>query len=90
MNSMACATLDPKTGEYSFQGKFPSVSPVNKVNIKAIEEIFAANGLSRTTLGVGVDQGLFSLSLIKIGYIEFSLTLELLSAIPSHNPTFVS
>ena len=67
LNSMARATLDTKTGEYSFRGKLPSKVPVDKANIKAVEEIFAANGLSET-----------------------SPPLELISAVPSHNPTFVS
>jgi fatty acid synthase subunit alpha len=59
LNSMARATLDTKTGEYSFRGKLASEVPVDKANVKAVEEIFAANGLSETSpLGVGVDQGL--------------------------------
>jgi fatty acid synthase subunit beta len=45
--------------------------PVDNANVKAVEEIFSANVLSGTSLGVGVDQ-------------------ELISAVPSHNPTFVS
>jgi len=49
LNSMARATLDIKTGEYSFRGKLASEVPVNKANVKAVEEIFAANGLSPHT-----------------------------------------
>jgi len=59
LNSMARATLDPKTGEYSFPGKLASKVPDDKANVKAVEEILTANGLSETSpLGVGVDQGL--------------------------------
>ena len=65
--------------------------PVDKANVKAVEEIFAANGLSETSpLGVGVDQGLSWQRLIKILCTELSSTPELISAVPSHNPTFVS
>lgn len=90
LNSMARATLDPKTGEYSFRGKLPSEVPVDKANVKAVEEIFSADGLSGTSLGVGVDQGMSSLSLIEFTGTDCSSTLELISAVPSHNPTFVS
>ena len=65
--------------------------PVDKANVKAVEEIFATNGLSETfPLGVGVDQGLFWQRVIKILYTDLSSTLALTSAVPSHNPTFVS
>jgi hypothetical protein len=77
---MARATLDTKTGEYSFQRKLASEVPVNKANVKALEEIFAANGLSETSpLGVGVDQGLSWQRLIKILCTELSSTLKLFS-----------
>ena len=91
LNSMARATLDTKTGEYSFRGKLASEVPVDKANVKAVEEIFAANGLSETSpLGVGVDQGLSWQRVIKLLCTKLSSTLELISAVPSHNPTFVS
>ena len=80
-----------RTGEYSFQGKLASEVPVDKADVKAVEGIFAANGLSETfPLGVGVDQGLSWQRVIKILYTDLSSTLELTSAVPSHNPTFVS
>ncbi|KNZ81816.1 Fatty acid synthase subunit alpha [Termitomyces sp. J132] len=75
LNSLARATLDPKTGEYSFKGKLVSQVPLDTANVKAITNIVEAGGLSdhvaETFVGVGVDQ-------------------ELISAVPSHNPTFVT
>ena len=91
LNSMARATLDTKAGEYIFRGKLASEVPVDKANVKAVEEIFAAKGLSETSpLGVGVDQGLSWQRLIKILCTELSSTPELISAVLLHNPTFVS
>ncbi|KAG5638483.1 hypothetical protein H0H81_012415 [Sphagnurus paluster] len=75
LNSLARATFDPKTGEYSFQGKLPIEVKVDTSNVKAITDIVAAGGIgeksAETFVGVGVDQ-------------------ELISAVPSHNPTFVA
>ncbi|KAF9485144.1 fatty acid synthetase alpha subunit [Pholiota conissans] len=71
LNSMARATLDPKTGEYSFRGKLATEVPVDLANVKAVSDILAANVAANVSLGVGVDQ-------------------ELISSVPSHNPTFVA
>jgi len=68
---MARATFDPRTGEYSFQGKLATQVPRDVANAKAISSIAAANGFrDGSAVGVGVDQ-------------------ELISSVPSHNPTFV-
>jgi hypothetical protein len=37
LNSMAHATLDTKTGEYSFRGKLATKVPVDKANVKTID-----------------------------------------------------
>lgn len=59
LNSMARASFDPKTGEYSFQGKLATSAPIDAANVKAVSEIFDANAFSETSpLGVGVDQGM--------------------------------
>ncbi|PPQ94469.1 hypothetical protein CVT25_001102 [Psilocybe cyanescens] len=72
LNSIARASLDPKTGEYSFRGTLPTVASYDTANVKAVSDIIAANGLSEgSPLGIGVDQ-------------------ELISAVPSHNPTFIA
>ncbi|KAF9532470.1 fatty acid synthase [Crepidotus variabilis] len=72
LNSLARATFDPKTNEYSFKGKLPSQAPVDFANAKTVSATFASSGLNDgSVLGVGVDQ-------------------ELISSVPSYNPTFVA
>jgi fatty acid synthase subunit alpha len=59
LNSMARATLDPKTGEYSFRGKLATEAPRDVANVKAVSDILSSNVLAQNApLGVGVDQGL--------------------------------
>ena len=57
LNSMARATFDPRTGEYSQQGKLATQVPldVSNAKVKAFSSIAATNGCS--AIGVGVDQG---------------------------------
>ncbi|KAG5646963.1 hypothetical protein DXG03_001686 [Asterophora parasitica] len=75
LNSLARATLDPKTGEYSFKGKLASEVTLDTANVKAVTDIVQAGGIGEKSVeefvGVGVDQ-------------------ELISAVPSHNPNFVA
>jgi fatty acid synthase subunit beta len=54
MNSMARATLDAKTGSYSFPQKLVNEVTVDKANAKAVADIIAGTG---SATGVGVDQG---------------------------------
>jgi len=68
INSMARATLDVKTGSYSFPKKLVNEVELDKANAKAVADILAGSG---STAGVGVDQ-------------------ELISAVPSHNASFVA
>ncbi|KAF7965824.1 hypothetical protein HWV62_41719, partial [Athelia sp. TMB] len=69
MNSLARATLDPKTGSYAFTNKqLPKGLTVDGANSKTVSDIVAGTG---SAAGVGVDQ-------------------ELISSVPSHNPTFVA
>ena len=59
LNSMARASWDPKTGEYTFKGKLPTEAPHDDANVKAVAEIIAAKGLGDSSpIGVGVDQGM--------------------------------
>lgn len=59
LNSMARATFDPRTGEYSFQGKLAAQVPLDVANARAISTITATNGLrDGSAVGIGVDQGL--------------------------------
>lgn len=60
LNSLARATLDPKTGSYSFTGKLNTEVPHDLGNVKAVSEIFNNGALATegdAFVGVGVDQG---------------------------------
>jgi fatty acid synthase subunit beta len=54
LNSMARATYNPKTRNYSFT-KLETKVHHDAGNVKAIQEVVAASGVQ--SLGVGVDQG---------------------------------
>lgn len=59
LNSLARATFDPRTGEYSFQGKLAAQVTLDVANANAFSTIAATNGLrDGKATGVGVDQGL--------------------------------
>ena len=59
LNSVARATFDPRTGEYSFQGKLATKVHLDVANAEAISSIAATNGFKDgSAVGVGVDQGL--------------------------------
>ena len=88
MNSLARATLDPKTGSYAFTNKqLPKGVTVDGANSKTVSDIVAGTG---SAAGVGVDQGMPP----RCTYLSISLTptfvSELISSVPSHNPTFVA
>lgn len=59
LNSMARATFDPKTGEFSFKDKLPSSAPLDTANAKTVSSILSSNCFSdnNALVGVGVDQG---------------------------------
>jgi hypothetical protein len=57
LNSLACASPDKETGSYTFKENQPTEMKQNLANVKAIEETLK---ISRSTAGVGVDQGAFS------------------------------
>ena len=63
LNSTARATLDPKTGAYSFTGKLATEVSLDTSNVKALAAIAVAGGIQESSvaspLGIGVDQGLF-------------------------------
>ncbi|KAH8117927.1 fatty acid synthase [Phellopilus nigrolimitatus] len=67
LNSMARATLDQKSGSYSFPKKLTTTASYDLSNVEATAKVLE-NG--EGSVGVGVDH-------------------ELISAIPSSNPTFV-
>ena len=59
LNSMARATFDPRTGEYSYQGKLATQVSLDVANANTISSIAATNGFKGgSAVGVGVDQGL--------------------------------
>ena len=89
LNSMARATFDSKTGEYSFNGKLATEVSLDIANANAFSTIVAANGFTaRPAIGVGVDQGLSSFFIPSTDRLRHNL--ELISSVPSHNPTFVN
>jgi fatty acid synthase subunit alpha, fungi type len=63
LNSMARATFDPKTSEYSFTGKLSTEVPADVSNVATVSNIVAAGGLADPSCesfsGIGVDQGPF-------------------------------
>lgn len=54
MNSLARATLDPKTGSYAFTSKLPKGVVADGANAKTVSDVIAGTGAAS---GVGVDQG---------------------------------
>ncbi|KIY43927.1 fatty acid synthase [Fistulina hepatica ATCC 64428] len=69
LNSMARASLDPKTGSYKFT-ELKSEVPMSTANVGVVKDLIS-KGFTDSAIGVGVDE-------------------ELISAVPSHNPTFVA
>ena len=65
LNSMARATLDPKTGEYSFKGKLVTELPADVSNVTTVSNMVAAGGLADPSCesfsGIGVDQGRYKI-----------------------------
>ena len=64
LNSMARATFDPKTGEYSFKGKLTSTAPMDTSNVQTVSTILSMDNIfdgSSAAVGVGVDQGMLIL-----------------------------
>jgi fatty acid synthase subunit alpha len=57
MNSLARATLDPKTGSYSFQDKQDTSMKFDTGNVGVVKGIFEHTERSAEVAGVGVDQG---------------------------------
>jgi fatty acid synthase subunit alpha, fungi type len=57
LNSLARASPDKKTGSYTFKENQPTEIKQNLANVKAIEKTLK---VSKSTAGVGVDQGAFS------------------------------
>jgi fatty acid synthase subunit alpha len=83
LNSMARASLDPKTNSYGFTAKFEQKPRVDTANVKAVSQILADNSVS----GIGVDQGTWHGCIWSL-HRWFTRT-ELISSVPSWNPTFV-
>lgn len=90
LNSMDRATFNPRTGKYSFQGKLVAQVLLDVANSQATSTITATNGLrDDSAVGVGVDQGLSKFHSSEITHTIYVI-LELISSVPSHNPTFFS
>jgi fatty acid synthase subunit alpha len=85
MNSMARASLDMKTNSYAFTGKLETKPKLDIANVKAVSQLMANEGVS----GVGVDQGSCWV-LVTVVRICSHLSTELISSVPSWNPTFVA
>jgi fatty acid synthase subunit alpha len=57
MNSMPRATLDPKTGSYSFPEKLETKVAVDSANVKAVAEMSHILAEAGSAAGVGLDHG---------------------------------
>jgi fatty acid synthase subunit alpha, fungi type len=86
LNSMARATLDQKSGSYSFPKKLTTKATYDVSNVDAAVK---ALGAAQGTMGVGVDHGTIILFFIMLRFLH-SYFPELISSVPSNNPTFVS
>ncbi|KAJ7285205.1 fatty acid synthase [Mycena rebaudengoi] len=60
LNSLARASLDPKTGSYTFKAGLPSQIPMDTTNVKPITASFVTPDATSGVIGVGVDQELIS------------------------------
>jgi len=91
LNSMARATFDPKTGEYSFKGKLSSTAPMDTSNVQTVSTILSMNNIfdGSSVAGVGVDQGMLNFDSPN-STDTHGFDAELISSVPSHNPTFVA
>jgi fatty acid synthase subunit alpha, fungi type len=92
LNSMARVTLDAKTGEYAFKAKQDSKPVLDVANVKLVSDVVASGALSTPDasgfVGVGVDQGQIPLATF-VNHLTYIHT-ELITSVPSHNPTFVA
>jgi fatty acid synthase subunit alpha len=57
MNSMARATLDPKTGSYSFPEKLETKVAVDSANVEAVAKMSHILAETGSAAGVGLDHG---------------------------------
>ena|ERR1700722_12859110 len=57
LNSMARASLDPKTGSYSFSKKLSTIIQTDATHIKAAKEISRVLSETGSATGVGIDHG---------------------------------
>jgi hypothetical protein len=57
LNSMARASLDPKTGSYSFSKKLSTIIQTDTTHIKAAKEISRVLSETGSATGVGIDHG---------------------------------
>jgi hypothetical protein len=71
MDSMACATLDTKTGNYSFSTKLAKEAPSDRSNIKSVADIIG--GIEPPT-GISVDQGMLQYMFCDQGTLQRSGT----------------
>jgi len=72
LNSMARASIDPKTGSYTFKENMVTKVQFDEANVKAVSDIISGGGLadadSDALVGVGVDQGTWRTSYSSDGY----------------------
>ena len=85
LNSLARASLNKKTNTYEYSAKQPMSITRDLSNVKAVEELLKAR---TAAAGVGVDQGMVAIFPTVVQQAD-RLPLELISAVPSSNPTFV-
>jgi fatty acid synthase subunit alpha len=86
LNSMARATLNGKTGSYEFT-KLSNSAVLDVSNGKAVTDMISDKAYSASdAVGVGVDHGKSDIRTLRTAS---QIPPELISAVPSHNPTFV-
>lgn len=84
LNSLARTVLDPKTGSYAYPSELATKPVLDAANVAAVSEILS----NSSTSGIGVDQGsLWPIVVIGTDLTDFA---ELISSVPSNNPTFIS
>lgn len=85
VNPLARATFNPKTGSYSYTSNLHKTIPLDTTNAATAAKALTSHS---SAIGVGVDQGNV-LSLDNNFGIRTHDVLELISSVPSSNPTFV-
>lgn len=75
LNSMARVTPDSKTGEFIYKAKQESKPALDVANVKMVSNVISSGALSAAEPS---------------GFVGVGVDQELITAVPSHNPTFLA